>query len=58
MASRLFSSLVVRAAVLPLSRRVVLNLPVSRLQNLKEWNFNCFRLTKYNFFIIPRVGME
>lgn len=46
MASRLYSSLVLRAAVLPLSRRAVVNLPVSRLQNLQEWNFNSLKLSK------------
>ena len=46
MASRQFSSLVLRAAVLPISRRAVVNLPVSRLQNFQEWNFGSFKLLK------------
>ena len=46
MASRQFSSLLLRAAVLPISRRAVVNLPVSRLQHLQEWNFGSFKLSK------------
>ena len=59
MASRLFSTFVVRSALLSLSRRAMVNLPVSSQQNAKEWDFVSIRLTKTcNYFINHRQEME